>query len=190
MGYGGEDPATVSDVRPDRRDELLAIALEILERDGLEAFSVGEIARAAGIKPPSLYKQFDGKADIEERLIELGFRLQGETTKRAIAALGATPTRRMVVEMLARAYRDFGLRHPQLYRLMHERPLPAALPQEVYDARALDYRALFSDRTTSTSFWAWAHGLLILELAGRYGAEVDVEELWLVLVDRIAAEKA
>jgi len=38
------------------------------------------------------------------------------------------------------------------------------------------------------SFWAWAHGLLILELAGRYEAEVDVDKLWAVLVDRIVAE--
>lgn len=179
----------MSPARPVRSEELLELALAVLERDGVEQFSIVEVARAAGIKPPSLYKQFDGKADIEARLIELGFRLQGESTQRAMAALGPSPTRRMVAEMLARAYRDFGLRHPQLYRLMHERPLPASLPEEVYDARALAYRALFTERAVSMSFWAWAHGLLILELAGRYGAEVDVEELWQILVDRIVAEQ-
>jgi AcrR family transcriptional regulator len=173
---------------PARRDELLEVAHKVLERDGLEHFSIGEIARAAGIKVPSLYKQFLGKADIEERLIVLGFRLQGETTARAIAALGASPSRRMVVEILVRAYRDFGLRHPQLYRLMHERPLPVSLPMDVYLARAVDYRRLFSDRTIETSFWAWAHGVLSLELAGRYELDVDIEGLWQVLTDRLVEE--
>jgi len=126
-----------------RSEEVLELALSVLERNGLEAFSLVEVAKAAGVKPPSLYKQFDGKADIEVQLIEMGFRMQGDTTRRAMAALGPSPTRRMVVDMLARAYRDFGQRHPQLYRLMHERPLPPSLPKEVYDARALDYRALF-----------------------------------------------
>jgi len=171
-----------------RSEEVLELALGVLERNGLEAFSLAEVAKAAGVKPPSLYKQFEGKADIEAQLIEVGFRMQGDTTRRAMAALGPSPTRRMVVEMLARAYRDFGQRHPQLYRLMHERPLPPSLPQDVYDARALDYRALFADRTAAVSFWAWAHGLLILELAGRYETEVDVDKLWAVLVDRIVAE--
>jgi hypothetical protein len=70
---------------------------------------------------------------------------------------------------------------------MHERPLPPSLPQDAYDARALTYRALFADRTTSVALWAWAHGLLILELAGRYESEIDVEQLWAILIDRIVA---
>lgn len=171
-----------------RSDELLEIALRVLERDGLEAFSVGEIARAAGIKPPSLYKQFEGKADIEARLIEKGFRMHGETTERALAALGKSPSRKTVFAMLVRAYREFGVRHPQLYRLMHERPLPAALPSEVYLARGESYRNLFDDPSAATSFWAWAHGLLILEIAGRYESTVDIERIWEIMIERVSAE--
>jgi hypothetical protein len=37
------------------------------------------------------------------------------------------------------------------------------------------------------ALWAWAHGLLILELAGRYESEIDVEQLWAILIDRIVA---
>lgn len=177
----------MSDVVSARREELLEIALLVLERDGLESFSMGEIARAAGVKPPSLYKQFDGKADIEALLIERGFRLQGDTMERAIAAIGTGRPKRMIVAMLARAYRDFGIRHPQLYRLMHERPLPASLPQDVYLARAVTYRSLFEDPLVATSLWAWAHGLLVLELAGRYEVGVDVDKAWEILVDNITA---
>ncbi|WP_349899620.1 TetR/AcrR family transcriptional regulator [Parafrigoribacterium soli] len=171
-----------------RSDEVLELALGVLERNGLEAFSIVEVARAAGVKPPSLYKQFDGKADIEARLIEIGFRMQGDTTARAMSALGPAPTRRMIVEMLVRAYRDFGHRHPQLYRLMHERPLPPTLSAEAYMARGETYRSLFDDPSVATSFWAWAHGLLTLELAGRYEAAVDVDRIWEILIERLSAE--
>lgn len=171
-----------------RSDELLEVALRVLERDGLESFSIGEIARAAGVKPPSLYKQFEGKADIEARLIEIGFRMQGDTTQRALAALGASPSRKTVLAMLVRAYREFGLGHPQLYRLMHERPLPATLPAETYMARGAVYRSLFDDPSVATSFWAWAHGLLILELAGRYEPAVDVDRIWEILLERVSGE--
>lgn len=171
-----------------RGGDLLEVALMVLERDGLEAFSVGEVASAAGVKPPSLYKQFESKADIEAQLIEIGFRLQGATTQRALAALGPSPSRKTVLEILVHAYRDFGRRHPQLYRLMHERPLPSSLPAEVYDARATTYRSLFADPNISVSLWTWAHGLLALEIAGRYGPDVDVDRLWDILIEKATAE--
>jgi AcrR family transcriptional regulator len=178
----------VSAEAPERRAELLEIALRVLERDGLEAFSIVEIARTAGIKPPSLYKQFEGKADIESSLIEFGFRMQGDTTQRAMAALGPSPARRTIVEMLVLAYRDFGHRHPQLYRLMHERPLPASLPAEVYLVRGATYRTLFDEPAMATSLWSWAHGLLSLELAGRYPDTVDVDRVWEILIEKVTAE--
>ncbi|MEO7123913.1 MAG: TetR-like C-terminal domain-containing protein, partial [Lacisediminihabitans sp.] len=135
-----------------------------------------------------LYKQFESKADIETQLIEIGFRLQGDTTQRALAALGPSPSRKTVLEMLVHAYRDFGARHPQLYRLMHERPLPSSLPSDVYEARATTYRGLFAEHEMGVSLWTWAHGLLVLEIAGRYGPEVDIDRLWEILIEKATVE--
>jgi len=171
-----------------RRDELVGMAIAVLERDGLERFSIGEIAREAGIKPPSLYKQFRNKADIEAAMIELGFRTQAKVNRKAVAALGKAASKGQIAETLVRAYRDFGMQHPQLYRLMNDRPLPATFPPEAMDAISVDYRKLFTEPLLATGFWAWAHGLLTLELANRYESQSDVEGLWKIMVDRLVAE--
>ncbi|MEO6943663.1 MAG: TetR/AcrR family transcriptional regulator [Lacisediminihabitans sp.] len=175
-------------VRDTRRDELVRVAISVLERDGLEKFSIGEIARDAGIKPPSLYKQFVNKADIEAAMVELGLREQATVNSSAIAALGESASKSQIAETIVRAFRDFGTQHPQLYRLMNDRPLPATLPPGAMDAISADYRKLFTNPSLATSFWAWAHGLLSLELAGRYESQSDVEELWKVMVGRLVAE--
>ncbi len=171
-----------------RRDELVSVAIAVLERDGLERFSIGEIARKAGIKPPSLYKQFANKADIEAAMVELGFRTQAVVNSRAVAALGKSASKRQIAETLVRAYRDFGAQHPQLYRLMNDRPLPATFPPEAMDAISADYRKLFTDPLIATSFWAWAHGLFTLELANRFESQSNIEGLWKVMVDRLVVE--
>jgi AcrR family transcriptional regulator len=45
----------------------------LLDREGLEALTIGRLARELGIKPPSLYKHFDSKRDLEAVLIADGF---------------------------------------------------------------------------------------------------------------------
>lgn len=173
--------------RSARSQELLAIALEVLERDGLERLSVGEIARQAGIRTPSLYKHFTGKAEIELGLIELGFALFVRATSEATAELGPQASRRKKITAFARAYRTFGLQNPQLYRLMNDRPLPRDMLSPEVEAEAMrDYLALVTDRDQARSYWAWAHGLLSLEIAGRYPPEADLDAAWQVLIDAVA----
>ena len=178
----------MTEVGDTRREQLVRVAITVLERNGLERFSIGEIAREAGIKPPSLYKQFLSKADIEAAMVEYGFHAQAKVNRRAVAALGESASKRQIAETLVRAYRDFGMRHPQLYRLMNDRPLPASFPPEAMDEISVDYRTLFTDPLLATSFWAWAHGLFTLELANRYESQSNIEGLWKVMVDRLVAE--
>ena len=171
-----------------RVNELLAIALEVLEDEGLENLGVGTISRRAGIKPPSLYKQFASKADIEQQLADLGFRLWAKQLAAASAALPGTATRRDHVSALALAYRSLGREHPQLFRLMNERPfLGVQLIRAVGEATTIDYGALFPSLTAGMSFWAWGHGILVLESAERFPLEVDTDEMWTLMIDSIHA---
>jgi AcrR family transcriptional regulator len=169
-----------------RQAELLRHAAEILEHDGLEALSLGAIARRAGIATPSIYKHFPSRRAIELRLIEDGFRDFGAAVGRALAAADGTTRGR--VAAFAAAYRADGLRHPARYRLMTDGPLPRA---ELDPAAEQDgQRELFElipDEHVARSAWAWAHGLLSLELAGRYPPGADVDAAWDVLVDGIVA---
>lgn len=171
-----------------RREQLLDVALEVLERDGVEQLSIGEIARHVGIKPPSLYKHFDGKADIELSLIARGFEQFTADVGEALAALPAGSSRTERVAAFARAYRESALRHPQLYRLMNDRPLDRdRLDPRVESRAAAELGRLIPDVDSARSAWAWAHGLVMLEIARRFPAGADVDAAWAVLVTAVAA---
>ncbi|TQL48789.1 TetR family transcriptional regulator [Homoserinimonas aerilata] len=189
---------------PSRRDELVAVALEVLERDGASNLSIGEIARLASIKPPSLYKQFTSKADIEARLIEHGFwlladALAGRAATPRLASMGsadraddfaddrADGSYRGRVSLFASRLRAFGHAHPQLYRLMFARPYPIDLIDADAEAAAVaQYRELVGDSQLDQGTWAWAHGLLSLELAGRLPQGHAGDALWQSLIDTTA----
>ena len=171
-----------------RANELLAVALAVLEEEGLEKLGVGTISRRAGIKPPSLYKQFTSKADIEQQLSDLGFRLWARELAAASAALPPTASRRDHIAALAFSYRALGRGNPQLFRLMNERPLLGPqLVSAVGEAGAIDYGELFPTLTAGMSFWAWGHGILMLEIVGRFPPEVDLDEMWNTMIDSVGS---
>lgn len=51
------------------RQRILTQALNLFAQEGYEAVSVDQIARAVGIKAPSLYKHFKSKRDIFESIL-------------------------------------------------------------------------------------------------------------------------
>ena len=54
----------------DTRQRILDKALELFAAHGYDAVSVGEIAKAVGIKAPSLYNHFPGKQAIFDAIVE------------------------------------------------------------------------------------------------------------------------
>lgn len=174
---------------PTRRERLVALALDLLEREGLDGFGVGSLARAAGIKPPSLYKHFAGRGDIEHALISQGFRDLGRALAKASAGVRSPHDQ---VAAFARVYRAQALDRPQLYRLMTDRPLDrqALDPGAEQDGMAA-LLAFFGEKEgqhdRSRAAWAWAHGLASLEIAGRFPPGADVDAAWTLLVDTLAA---
>jgi hypothetical protein len=61
------------------------------------------------------------------------------------------------------------------------------LIRAVGEATSMDYGALFPNLTVGMSFWAWGHGILVLELAGRFPPEVDLDVMWSTMIDSVAA---
>ena len=47
-----------------RYDSVIATSLQIIDAEGLDAFSLPRLARALNVRAPSLYHHFDDKADI------------------------------------------------------------------------------------------------------------------------------
>ena len=53
----------------DTRQKILEKALELFSTQGYDSVSVGEIAKAVGIKAPSLYNHFPGKQAIFDAIV-------------------------------------------------------------------------------------------------------------------------
>jgi AcrR family transcriptional regulator len=90
----------------------------------------------------------------------------------ALAAGGALP-------VLAAAYRRFALAHPHLYRLMTNGPLPREhLPPGLEDRTAAPILRAAGSQARARAVWAFAHGMVMLELDHRFPADADLDAAW------------
>jgi AcrR family transcriptional regulator len=80
---------------------------------------------------------------------------------------------------LAAAYRRFALAHPHLYRLMTNGPLPREhLPSGLEDRTAAPVLRAAGSQARARAVWAFAHGMVMLELDHRFPADADLDAAW------------
>jgi AcrR family transcriptional regulator len=157
-----------------RRREIVEAARRILERDGEQALTTRALAAQLGIKAPSLYKHFADKQAVEVELIVIAFEETAEAFEAAVRNDPASP-----VEALANAYRTYAKAHPHLYRLMTDRPLPRERLPEGVEARAgTPLVEAMGSVAAARAAWGMAHGLVMLEITGRFPADADVDAAW------------
>jgi AcrR family transcriptional regulator len=157
-----------------RAREIVAAARQILEEGGPDALSMRAIAERLGIRAPSLYKHVPDKEALEVALIADAFAEIADAFEKAVA--GAPDP----LAAVARAYRGWALAHPHLYRLMMDRPLPRdRLPAGLED-RAGSYvvAATGGDADAARAGFAFAHGMVTLELNGRFPPDADLDAAW------------
>jgi len=168
----------IAEARTPRQREILDVARRLLADDGVEALTLGRIARELGIRTPSLYKHVDSKRAIEVALIAEGLEASADALERAAPDLAS----------LAAAYRRFALEQPQLYRLMTERPLPREeLPPGLEERAAAPLIRALGDADLARATWAFAHGMVQLELAGRFPPDADLDAAWATAVAALQA---
>jgi AcrR family transcriptional regulator len=153
-----------------RRDEILDVAVAVLEDEGPDALTMRELAARMGIRAPSLYKHVRDKDDIvagvqEKALIDMARHLAS-----AGPGLGA----------LADAYRSWARAHPRLYELATRRPLARdrIAPGVESAAAAPIVAAAGGDEHLARALWALAHGLVDLELSDRFPPGADLDATW------------
>ena len=153
-----------------RRDEILDVAATILEEAGVEAVTMREVAARMGIRAPSLYKHVRDKDDIVAGLQERALVGMGEHLAGASGGLAE----------LAEAYRSWALAHPRLYDVATGRPLARdrISPGVEAAAAARLVEAAGGDEHLARSLWALAHGLVDLELSGRFPPGADLDATW------------
>lgn len=119
--------------RPDRtyhhgqlREALLEAAERLIDRDGLEGFSLRACAREAGVSHAAPAHHFPDLAALQTALVDRAYGRLCTIAEGYVAEAGSDP--RAVLPVLGVAYIDFALRHPGLYRLMVGWPgLPATV---------------------------------------------------------------
>jgi AcrR family transcriptional regulator len=163
-----------SSARSPRAQELVVAARALLDEEGADGVSMRRVAERVGIRAPSIYKHVPDKQALEAALVSDGFEELTAVFAQALEGAGDP------LGALAAAYRAFGRAHPHLYRLMTARPLPRdRLAPGVEDAAArplLD--AVGGDGDAARAVWAFAHGMTILELDGRFPPGADLDAAW------------
>ena len=170
-------------------DTVLAdTALAIIETDGPEHLTIGTLASALGVKPPSLYNHVSGIEDVRMHVRIIAATRLGDLMIEA--SMGRSGEEALVA--LCHAYRGFARDNPELYAMTME---PAAGENDDLDRvawRALsplfavlagcnldDDRAVHAARTIRSGL----HGFVSLENAGGFGLPESIEESFRHLVD-------
>ena len=155
-----------------RAQEIVAAARELLEEEGPEGLSMRRVAERLGIRAPSIYKHLVDKQALENALVSAGFEELAAEFEAVLAdgdPLGA----------LAAAYRRFARAHPHLYRLMTDRPLQRErLTAGAEERAAAPIGQVAGDPDLARAVWAFAHGMTILELNGRFSPDADLDAAW------------
>ena len=170
----------------DRRAQIADTARALLDAEGPQALTMRRIAGALGIKAPSLYKHVPDKAALEALVVATGFAEVADTLAAAAAdsaghahgAGNADGTGKLAA--IAGAYRAYAVAHPHLYRLMNYQPLRRDLLSAGLEARAAQplAEAAGYDEARARAMWAFAHGMVSLEIDSRFPPQADLDEAW------------
>lgn len=140
----------------DLRATLLQAAGEMLEKQGLAALSLREVARRAGVSHNAPYRHFPDRESLLAALAAEGFQRFGE-------ALEKRPRREM-----GQAYVEFALEHPQRFRLMFGGVAPGS-DQRAYQGLLSSFADLGEDaQYAAAAAWGLVHGLSHLLLDGHF----------------------
>ncbi len=178
----------------DLRRALLQAGAALLERVGVEALSIRELARAVGVSPRAPYQHFRDKEALLSEMAAEAFVAFGD----AIAAADAAAPPGREIEWQVVAYVRFAGLAPGRFGLMFgarrsvpEGELAAAKPRgfNVLLARVGRQCLPGEDRAAKAmAYWSLAHGLAVLFLDGLAREQMDGTED--EIVRRVAAAVA
>lgn len=153
------------------RPALIAEARALLDAGGPAAVSLREAARRAGVSATATYRHFADKDALLAAVAAEGFREFGE-------ALAAPMRQGKPFSAMGRAYVEFALTHPGLFRLMFspliakrdDHPDLAAGANRAFEALRAAAGAHVGDgddgQAAAIAAWAMVHGLSHLLLDG------------------------
>lgn len=189
-----------NDPNRDLRGDLLRASRALLEEGGVAALSLREVARRAGCTHQAPYHHFEDRETLLATLVAEGFETLAQRL-RAANDLAPLEGPRAVLIASGRAYVDFALSQPGVFRIMFRPDVCNPLRfQTVLDAGGRARAEL--DRLTTIAhghhatqakadiLWAHVHGLACLLIDGPLGMASDSEHLIRRQLDEVANEFA
>jgi len=109
---------------PELRDHVLSVALELLARDGVAAFTTRSVARQSHTSTPAIYELFGDKSGLVRELFFEGFRM----LRRQLGTFSQSDNPRADLLQLMSLYRSFIRQNPVLAEVMFSRPFSDFAP--------------------------------------------------------------
>ena len=175
-------------LRDETRQAILDATQEIIEREGIDGFSLRGVARAVGYSPAAIYEYFGSKHELLDSLYFAG---NGGLAVQMLRVLKAAPPDQPVAETvkdLGRTYRRQALAQPELYRFIFghvhgpdhrkgndkracdEKGEPGDAFSLLVDtvARGIDRGEFIAapPLVLALATWSLVHGFVTIELAG------------------------
>ena len=176
-----------------RKEEIIEVCVEIIDNDGFLNLSMKTIADRLGIKPPSLYKHFQGGLDeIKEFIMVYGW----NTIDIKIARSAVGKSREDALKAMCYALRDFAHEHPGVFEaICWHNSYTSELNKEITKGVITSLYAIldsldFSDEKKMhvlRSLRGFVEGYAMLELHGSFGDKISLDESFAYGVDAMIA---
>jgi AcrR family transcriptional regulator len=188
---------SMSDTKPGQRRyqrtyrTILEAAQQLIAEKGVAALSMRSLAAEADYSAGALYKYFDSKDDLLSAVAEAGFEQLADAVEAAIMPDASPPDN---LRASGRAYQQFALNHPEIYKLMfsHQKRDDKTILHGALQDRAFnlmkgvieqgidngDFTAKDDYGAVDMAFHAWTltHGIVMLRIAG-VAAHPDFEDI-------------
>jgi AcrR family transcriptional regulator len=165
--------AAVPELKP-RVRVIVDVARQILDEEGVDAISMRAIASRLDVRAPSLYKHLPDKQAILDVLTADILHENGDVMRAAIAGTDDP------VGAIFAAFRRWVMEHPERYAVCMAGPLadtPLVRSASLYSGDPLRW-VMRDDLEGAVTFWAFAHGLVDLEIRDRLPSTYDTDVLW------------
>lgn len=156
------------------REAIIEKARALIESDGVENLSLGNLSSAIGIKTPSLYRHIKNKNALLNAVIEHTYLSLFQAYDEALANAGEAPFKQLLD--LARAQHAFAHANPNTYILAYtaQNPELRADPNMLLERAIIIQKIIIQISGEEKSLpalrglLALVHGFIMLELNGQF----------------------
>jgi len=172
-------------------DEIVAAGREILDAEGLDGLTMDRVARAVGVRGPSLYKRVRDRGELIHLIANAAALELGDLVGEAATTGDASRSLRAMVDAL----RAFARAKPSSYGLLFDRlpdtwrpdrPIVERVVAPLFRTVAVlagPERELEAARTVV----AWARGFIEMELADAFQLGGSIEDAYEFGIERLIA---